>query len=99
MTVRKIEVDGYDSRGGAEQPFGYIDFTDGMRIGYAPDTDVDDVREDGLFICRQAYAMGGKELTERHIRVAAAYVKETLAPALAKIAEQEAAAPEENSSG
>jgi len=52
-TKNELKIDGFDSRGTAEYPFGYIDFTDGTRIGYAPGTRGADV--DGLFAAQQPY--------------------------------------------
>lgn len=83
----KIEVDGYDSRSpDFKVPFGYIYFTDGMRIGYSPGARQSVV--DGLFICDQPYLIKkkGLELRAAHVSAARKYVCETLKPTLERIA-------------
>lgn len=48
-----IEIDGFVNQGYPDHPFGFLYFTDGTRIGYAPGTRDSD--EDGLFDIRQPY--------------------------------------------
>jgi hypothetical protein len=88
-STTKLKVDGFDSRMGGET--GYIDFSDGTRIGYAPGTRQANV--DGLFHCQQPYntQKAGLEPGPRHWLLASAYVRETLKPTLDRIhAEAEA---------
>lgn len=83
----KIEVDGYDDRSGDPKvPFGFIDFTDGMRLGYSPGARGSN--EDGLFNCNQPYSIQkrGLELRAAHVSAATKYVRETLKPTLERIA-------------
>jgi hypothetical protein len=71
----EITVDGFYNRGSDEHPYGYIDFTDGLRIGFAPGTR--DANEWGLFIPdEQPYICRGRELTPQHVFAARAYVEQ-----------------------
>lgn len=74
----KLEVEGFRNRGTAERPYGFITFTDGMRIGYAPGTKGSN--EIGLFNAKQPYLLEkeGAELRARHIALATEYVKNVL---------------------
>ncbi len=75
--MSRIEVTGFENRGTAEHPFGFIEFSDGMRIGYAPGTR--QANEDGLFNADQAYLLRDKEISGLHVRLATAWVREHLA--------------------
>lgn len=68
MSIPKI--DGFDNRGTQDYPFGFIDFTDGTRIGYAPGTDGADA--DGLFSAQQPFlvALEGREPKAAHFTLA-----------------------------
>jgi hypothetical protein len=72
-----LAVEEFDNRmpdGDQRYHFGYLRFNDGLRIGYAPQTNgVDDY---GLFIPEQPYLLQGQELTPQHLKVARAYVTE-----------------------
>jgi hypothetical protein len=76
--VSKVEVTEFHNRGTAEHPFGFIYFTDGMRIGYSPGAR--GTNEDGLFNCQQPYLLEkmGLELRAAHITAATKYVREHL---------------------
>lgn len=76
--VQKVEVTGFSNRGTKERPFGFIEFSDGMRIGYSPGSR--GTNEDGLFNCQQTYLMEkqGLELRATHITAATRYVREYL---------------------
>jgi len=83
----KPEIDGFDNRGSATHPFGFIVFTDGLRVGYAPNTDGSD--EDGLFDAQQPYSLAirNKRVTPTHNSVARTWAK-ALNIQLAALAEQ-----------
>jgi hypothetical protein len=88
--TNKVTIDGFDNRGTLEYPFGFIVFTDGLRVGYAPNTRGAD--EDGLFDAHQPYTV---RLTPRrpsptHYAVARTWAKELNAK-LAALAEAKAA--------
>jgi hypothetical protein len=76
----KVEVSGFDARGPLEDPkaFGFIEFNDGMRIGYSPGSR--GTNEDGLFNCQQPYLIEkqGLELRAAHITAATQFVKDVL---------------------
>lgn len=78
MRSKKVEVESFENRGTAEHPFGFIYFTDGMRIGYSPGAH--GTNEDGLFNCKQSYLREkeGAELRAAHITAATKYVREHL---------------------
>lgn len=88
-----IKVQNYEPRMGTEKtpetPCGYINFTDGLRIGYTPG--IREANEYGLFAPAQPYAVRHRDLTPKHFAVATDYVRETLEPALSKLAELDAA--------
>lgn len=73
-----VKVAAFNNRGTKETPFGFIEFTDGMRIGYAPSAD--GPNKDGLFEPEQAYALRGVDLTTRHWAVATAWVRQHVTP-------------------
>jgi hypothetical protein len=73
----EITVDGFYNRGSDDHPYGYIDFTDGLRIGFAPETR--DANGWGLFIPDQQpypYNVQGQELTQQHVYAARAFVEQ-----------------------
>jgi hypothetical protein len=72
----KIEVVNFDNRHTVDEPFGHIEFNDGLRIGYAPGAD--GPNKDGLFEPNQPHLMRGKELSPQHWLVATQYVKDVL---------------------
>lgn len=72
----KIEVTGFDNRGTRQHPHGFIEFSDGMRIGYAPGTRQADA--DGLFNCQQPHLLRDEELRAAHVTAARKYVREVL---------------------
>jgi hypothetical protein len=72
----EIKIIGFSNRGTEECPFGYIDFTDGLRIGYAPDAE--GVDEYGLFNPNQPYAVQPRELSPQHIKAAQEWVHLTV---------------------
>jgi hypothetical protein len=86
----KIEVTGFDSRGTADEPFGFLDFNDGMRIGYAPGAKGPNA--DGFFNPEQPYALRNKELRADHVSAAQVWVKEKLPAALEALRAHELAA-------
>lgn len=72
-----LTVTGFGNRGSEEYPFGYIDFSDEMRIAYAPGAE--GVDEWGLALStEQAFLMRHRELTPRHLKVARDFVTEHL---------------------
>jgi hypothetical protein len=76
--MSEIQVESFNSRSNDNvHPFGYLYFTDGLRIGYAPLTD--GVDEWGLFIPDQPYLLRGEELTERHVKAARTWVETNFA--------------------
>jgi hypothetical protein len=72
----KIEVTDFENRGTAEHPFGFINFNDGLRIGYAPMAK--GPNEDGLFEPDQPYSLRGVELSARHWLIATEWAREHL---------------------
>jgi len=76
----KLKVAGFDDRSGGTLEHGYIDFTDGLRIGYAPGTRQAD--ELGLFDADQPYleAQKGKEPGPRHWLLASEWARTYLTP-------------------
>jgi hypothetical protein len=76
--VDKIAVEGFRNRGTEEHPFGFIEFNDGMRIGYSPGAR--GTNEDGLFNCQQPYLLAHLDLRAAHITAATKYVREVLQP-------------------
>jgi hypothetical protein len=75
----KLEVDYFENQDTKEVPFGFIYFTDGMRIGYSPGAE--GTNEIGLFNAKQPYLLEkeGAELRARHIALATEFVKNVLA--------------------
>lgn len=71
-----LKIDGFTNRGDDEYPFGFIDFTDGTRIGYAPGTDGAD--RDGLFRAQQPFttALEGRQPTAAHFALARDWAQE-----------------------
>lgn len=90
MTTPKPEIFGFYNRGTSENPFGFIVFTDDLRIGYAPGTIGAD--EDGLFDAQQPYAIAitPRRPSPRHYTVARDWAQELNAK-IAKRAEERAA--------
>lgn len=78
MNTTDIEIDGFDNRGMEDYPFGFLDFTDGTRIGFAGFGDIRGADEDGLFHARQPYltGLGGKEPGARHWELARDWSRE-----------------------
>lgn len=89
--MSKPEILGFDNRGDSEKPYGFIVFTDDLRIGYAPGTR--DADEDGLFDAQQPYAIAitPRRPSPRHYTVARDWAQELNAK-IAKRAEERAAA-------
>lgn len=87
--MTKIEVTGFENRGTVEHPFGFIEFTDGLRIGYAPGADGPD--RDGLFNPQQPFLAekAGAEIRASHVTAARKFVREVLRPKLKEIKETE----------
>lgn len=81
--MSEIKVDGFGNRSGdASHPFGYIDFTDEMRVAYAPGADGTDWW--GLAgDTAQAYNMRHRTLTSKHIDVARAWIVDKKMPTTA----------------
>lgn len=82
--MSKIEVDGFADRSG-DLEYGFIEFKDGTRIGYAPGTRQAD--QDGLFEAQQPYlvAKEGREPKQAHYTAARKYVQEKIRPAKEKL--------------
>lgn len=82
-----LAVEGFDSRGTLDAPFGYIEFSDGLRIGYAPGTR--QANEDGLFDAEQPYLAQkeGREPGPRHWLLATAWVRDELPGRMAQARE------------
>lgn len=83
MFMSEIKVDGFYNRSGDDsQPFGYIDFTDEMRIAYAPGADGTDwwgLAEDTA----QAFLARTRELTSEHVNVARVWITDNRMPTTA----------------
>lgn len=73
--MSKIEVTGFDDRIG-DLSAGFIEFNDGMRIGYAPGTI--GPNEDGLFDPEQPYLLRGKEMSPQHWLIATEWARKHL---------------------
>lgn len=71
-----LKIDGFINRGDDEYPFGFIDFTDGTRIGYAPGANGADI--DGLFHAQQPFTVAkeGREPTDVHFALARDWAQE-----------------------
>lgn len=84
-TITPLAVSDYEPRmgSGPEHPCGFINFTDGLRIGFAPG--VRQADEDGLFNCNQPYLVGDRELDARHVTLAREFVRTILKPELARM--------------
>lgn len=76
MSKGKVEVTDFENRGTKEHPYGFINFDDGMRIGYSPGSN--GTNEDGLFNCQQPDNMRHRELRAAHITAATKFVREHL---------------------
>lgn len=76
--TNKPEVESFHNRGLREAPYGFIYFTDGLRIGYSPGSRGTD--PDGLFNPQQPYLIqkAGLELRQAHWSAAQKYVREVL---------------------
>lgn len=94
MTKSKPEILGFYNRGDSENPFGFIVFTDDLRIGYAPGAIGAD--GDGLFGAQQPYAIAitSRRPSPRHYTVARDWAQELNAK-IAKRAEERAAGAEQ----
>lgn len=75
--MSELKISEFDNRnpdGKPDEAFGYLCFSDGLRIGYAPGArGVDDW---GLFIPEQPYKSRHLELAPHHITAARAFVDE-----------------------
>jgi hypothetical protein len=76
--MTKTEITDFINRGTEEHPFGFIEFTDGLRIGYAPGARGAD--EDGLFNAQQPFLAekAGAEIRASHVTAAREYVRTVL---------------------
>lgn len=79
--MSEIKVEGFVNRSGDDtQPYGYIDFTDGMRVAYAP------LAGEGVdywgvtFVTEQAYLMRDRELTSEYIDAARSWITDNRMP-------------------
>lgn len=70
-----VEIDGFDNRGTEHYPFGFLDFTDGTRIGFSGFGDIEGADEDGLFEAQQPYLTGaaGRKPKAAHCELARAW--------------------------
>lgn len=60
----RLKVDTVDNRGSADVPFGYVYFSDGSRVGYAPGAE------------HELFAGNWAEVTVQHLRLAHQYLAE-----------------------
>lgn len=81
--MSEIKIDGFYNRSGDDSnPFGYIDFTDGMRVAYAPGargTDHWGLSE----VTEQAFLMRSQALTQGHVDVARSWITDNRMPTTA----------------
>jgi hypothetical protein len=72
----KPVVTGFNNRGTPDHPFGFIEFNDGMRIGYSPGAR--GTNPDGLFDPEQSYNLRDLDLRAAHWTAATRWVRGNL---------------------
>lgn len=83
--MSKTKVTEFVNRGSESEPHGYIYFSDGLRIAYAPGTQGADY--DGLLELDQSPSLFAASLTPGHRAIASAWVRANLSQPTAPVQE------------